>query len=131
MSRSLNITSIFVLALYILPLVQSIGTIGVYLNNISYISSKLCVNKDKPELHCDGTCVLAQMMNESGSFPVSPFENSENSTKLLETLAFGTVNNFEALANFQHTLKTKWLLTDHYKYVRSLKLDWPPELIVA
>lgn len=29
--------------------------------NQRYIAETMCVNKDRPELHCDGTCQLAKM----------------------------------------------------------------------
>lgn len=36
-----------------------------YYMNKHYISQNLCVNKDKPELHCDGKCYLAKQIRES------------------------------------------------------------------
>lgn len=35
-----------------------------YTLNKSYISSVLCTNKDKPELHCDGKCFMDIKLNE-------------------------------------------------------------------
>jgi hypothetical protein len=36
-----------------------------YLANVDYIKEYFCVNKDKPMLHCDGTCFLAKKIAES------------------------------------------------------------------
>lgn len=36
-----------------------------YLTNIQQITEYFCVNKDKPMLHCDGKCYLAQKMAEA------------------------------------------------------------------
>lgn len=45
--------------------------------NRKYIIENFCINKDKPELKCDGKCFLMQKMNEEkerqGSLPAFTF----------------------------------------------------------
>lgn len=37
--------------------------LGFYMNQ-AYIAENLCVNRNKPELHCNGKCHLAKKMSE-------------------------------------------------------------------
>ncbi|WP_338870210.1 hypothetical protein WBJ53_22155 [Spirosoma sp. SC4-14] len=48
----------------LLPTVSPWGTIAYYHANKAYIARVLCVNRDKPELHCDGKCFLAKKLKE-------------------------------------------------------------------
>ena len=51
---------------------QCLGSLGVfawYEVNRDFIAANWCVNRDKPMLHCDGKCILAQKLrklDESG-----------------------------------------------------------------
>ncbi|AGA80227.1 hypothetical protein [Echinicola vietnamensis] len=36
-----------------------------YVLNKEYIAENLCINRDKPELHCDGKCFLAEKLKEA------------------------------------------------------------------
>lgn len=38
--------------------------IGFYECNKSFVIEHLCVNKDKPEMHCDGKCFLEQQTSD-------------------------------------------------------------------
>jgi len=49
-----------------------------YITNHAYIASVLCVNRDKPMMHCDGKCVLKKELNnqqekESSQKTIHPF----------------------------------------------------------
>src|SRR4029077_2127109 len=47
-------------------MLQSISLLLVdagYNANHSYIASALCVNRDKPQMHCDGKCFLKKELN--------------------------------------------------------------------
>jgi hypothetical protein len=46
----------------LLPTVSQWGTIAYYNVNKEYIARVLCVNRDKPDLHCDGKCYLAKRL---------------------------------------------------------------------
>ena len=39
-------------------------TIGQYAINKEYISKNLCINKDRPKLHCNGKCQLMKKLAE-------------------------------------------------------------------
>jgi len=46
--------------------------------NKDYIAKNLCVNRDKPMMHCNGKCFLAKKLNEEGKNQ-SPASKSERS----------------------------------------------------
>lgn len=46
-----------------------IGVLGYYMLNRQYIASVLCVNKDKPQMHCNGKCYLANKLKHTERLP--------------------------------------------------------------
>lgn len=46
----------------LLPTFSQWGTIAYFQLNKEYIARVLCENRDRPELHCDGKCYLAQRL---------------------------------------------------------------------
>lgn len=54
----------FLLNLYLLALVQPALPVLEYLINYDYIVSKLCENRDKPVLTCNGKCYLADQVEK-------------------------------------------------------------------
>lgn len=41
---------------------MQLGIFGYYSIKKEYIVEKLCINKDKPQLHCDGKCYLGKQL---------------------------------------------------------------------
>lgn len=41
---------------------QQLSMVSVYLLNQDFITEKFCVNKDKPELECNGKCHMKDVM---------------------------------------------------------------------
>ncbi|TBX21694.1 hypothetical protein [Jiulongibacter sediminis] len=62
-----------------------------------FIIEKYCVNKDKPALHCDGKCYLAQKIKES-----QEKESEKESLRLLNSLL--TVESIQKETFFEFTL---------------------------
>lgn len=50
--------------LYLLAMARPIVPLVEYLVNQDYIAEFLCINKDRPQLNCDGKCYLAKKLNE-------------------------------------------------------------------
>ncbi|WP_147300487.1 hypothetical protein [Tenacibaculum gallaicum] len=48
----------FFVALYMIAMLRPIAPFVEYAINYDYISKVLCINKDKPELNCNGKCQL-------------------------------------------------------------------------
>jgi len=56
------------LLLLLLIIMQSFNKLGIILAfniNQDYIAASLCVNKDKPQLHCNGRCFLAKKLRQA------------------------------------------------------------------
>ncbi len=45
-----------------IPIFSNVGILMYYQANKEYIAKVLCVNKNRPSLHCDGKCYLAQKL---------------------------------------------------------------------
>ncbi|WP_053327895.1 hypothetical protein [Chryseobacterium gallinarum] len=57
-----------------------------YAVNYDYIKDVLCINKNKPELHCNGKCYLSKELaktNDTESLPLGKIKNSGQ--KILDT----------------------------------------------
>ncbi|HEY9560417.1 MAG TPA: hypothetical protein VIR29_06475 [Anseongella sp.] len=64
--------AIVLLAVLCFQCLGSLGVLAWYQANRSYIASVLCINRDKPEMHCDGQCVLAKKLRKmEGAEPSS------------------------------------------------------------
>lgn len=48
-----------------------------FLLNQSYIAENLCVNRDKPMMHCEGKCYLSKKINEQEKKDHSPVSRTE------------------------------------------------------
>ena len=57
--------SLFILSLFIWSILAPVLTVFEYFINYDYIVEVLCINKDKPELECDGKCYLKEQLSES------------------------------------------------------------------
>lgn len=63
----------------LIPLVE-------YAVNYDYISTTLCVNKSKPELHCNGKCYLGKELAKTNDSDSSPLNKAKNSgQKIIDT----------------------------------------------
>ena len=54
------IIAIFIIGRPALPVVD-------YIFNYKYITTQLCVNRDRPELHCNGKCYLMKAMADTAA----------------------------------------------------------------
>lgn len=43
----------------------NMGILTYYQLNKEYIAQVLCINREKPELHCDGKCFLTEKLNQA------------------------------------------------------------------
>ncbi len=130
MYRKIHISALVLVAFHLLPLAQSIGTIAVYLNSINYISSKLCVNRDVPEMHCEGTCVLAQMMTNENANSPNPFDSSENSIQPIEVLGFLFYDDELSATMFSGSKNYNQARASSYNYTLDSNLERPPDCVV-
>lgn len=96
-----------------------------YVLNQDYIAKFLCINKDKPELQCNGKCHLVkeiqkQQKNEPKSLRIS-----------LENYPIGFVNIFkiQPYQVFTTSKKTSFPYSNLYHFNYKLRLFHPPDLV--
>lgn len=97
-----------------------------YVINQDYIAEFLCINKDKPELQCNGKCHLVKQLENQE-------QNKTNSLKIsLENYPIGFVNivkihPFQVLVSSKKSTSTyyKALLNNNY----STSEFHPPDLV--
>lgn len=64
-------------------LFQPLMPVVEYIVAYDYILKELCINTDKPELQCDGTCYLSkQIAKEMGNNTDNPFQHKRVKTEL-------------------------------------------------
>lgn len=79
--------------------------LGFYMNQV-YIAKNLCVNRNKPQLHCNGKCHLAKKMSEEDRRDQqNPDRKMDSSHELLYT---GT-DEQDILIPFFTSITPDWL----------------------
>jgi hypothetical protein len=100
--------------LYMVALLRPVAPLVEYYANKDFFATVLCINKDKPEMHCNGQCVLMVKLKKTiqedsnsspipkvnfedypigfVSFPATPIQKSE----LFDVIAFSFYKNHYA-----------------------------------
>ncbi|SFU37647.1 hypothetical protein SAMN05216480_10255 [Pustulibacterium marinum] len=100
-----------------------------YIVFYDYIKNELCVNKDKPELHCDGKCYLAKQIAKAQEAEKERREKKQipiNTTVEFCEVITSYFNLFIATEQSQQTLEYKDTL---YAYTSHSRLLRPPILV--
>ena len=91
---------VFFTFLYILAMLKPVMPVFEYVINQDYIAEYLCINKDKPEMDCNGKCYLMQKIQK---------ENDEKKQNLpainLKDYPIGFVTILTLPFNSTHILK--------------------------
>ena len=64
--------SLIAVVLFSGSILQPVLPVYNYFLNYDYIVNVLCVNKDKPEMHCDGKCYLRKELSPSTDLSTKP-----------------------------------------------------------
>jgi len=66
-----------------------------YVVNYDYIVNVLCENKDKPEMHCNGTCHLTkELAKEAGSADKNPFSSKSSKTEIPQFIISENIDEY-------------------------------------
>lgn len=71
-----QLVSITVILCLLFSMSAKLGLLADYYLNMRRITEEHCINKDKPEMHCNGSCYLSQQMKETEN-PGPAFPNLE------------------------------------------------------
>lgn len=119
---------IFLLALFML-LKPGLPVID-YIVNYEYISKVLCVNKDKPKMHCNGKCHLMKELAKASENekPISP--EKKVTSQESEVLFLEEIKSFKIVPiYFYNKQKINSNYSNLYFYLDSASVFHPPTFI--
>lgn len=117
---------IIIIVLFLKPVFPVID----YMVNYDYISTVLCINKDKPELHCNGKCQLMKELANAADDDKPISTNKKTNTNTLNDLFVQEVNEYVFMtANkpVQYILNSKY--TNLYSHLEVYSIFHPPIFI--
>lgn len=93
-----------------------------YVINYDYISKVLCINKDKPELQCNGKCQLMEKLEKQQNDDFKSLRIS------MDEYPIGFVNllNLDLKKKFVLKEKETFLYSNNYHYLRNTEIFHPP-----
>ena len=108
--------------LLVAVLLQMCSTIAVVVSfkiNQDYIATYLCVNRDKPTLHCNGKCVLMQRMQDQ--IDDRQDQNRRNVQQLMghEVVLFFQELSFPSLSDNNFNLRKALTINSFYTSKKS------------
>jgi len=96
-----------------------------YAINYDYISKVLCINKDKPEMSCKGTCQLMKKMEQQQE------KDFQSLRILIEEYPIGFVEliSLEVKSILNTNTSSSYAYHSNYKYLHLSKVFQPPTLV--
>lgn len=73
-----RITGFCLLAVFVFQMSGKVIVLADYYINKDFIANVLCVNKDKPKLHCEGKCHLTKQLEKEEKNGKAPFGSKED-----------------------------------------------------
>ena len=74
------------ITLYLLALTKPVSPYLEYAINKDFIATVLCINKDKPELKCNGKCHLTKQLKKAA-------DTNENKTELISSSSLTIISS--------------------------------------
>ena len=118
-------STILLLAIIALHTFSSFVIKAEYLLNIDYITSVLCVNKEKPKLKCNGKCYLAKKLSEDQNHDQ---QSPANTKEKFDIQLFYLPNPFK-LANVHSEEKSEYYDHDEHFYSAFLHPIFHPPIL--
>lgn len=123
MKKIIYLLALFILVKPVLPVID-------YAVNYEYISKVLCVNKDKPKMHCNGKCHLMKELAKASENDKPISSDKKNTSQESEILFFEKIKTFQlASICFDDCPKTNSDYSDLYYYLNSDSVFRPPIFI--
>ena len=119
---------VLLLSLILRPALLLVNLID-YHYNIAYIIENFCVNKEKPQLNCDGKCYLAQKLTSLEQPVDSNTDDFTVNFELFVPLFFNTSHRAESLSCPGYGLKPDFSYLDSLGLELSEVIDPPPKFL--
>lgn len=106
----------------------NVGYMAYFELNIDYIIETYCINKDKPQLNCDGKCFLAKQLN------MQTDENEESKPYLASfseaffPVFFQEYKYSSLIGNFITGNKNNWATSNSFYSLLAARIEHPPQL---
>ncbi|AQX14372.1 hypothetical protein BAX94_03585 [Elizabethkingia meningoseptica] len=91
-----------------------------YVINYDYISQELCINKNRPEIHCNGKCYLGKELAKASQEDVSTAKSKNQGQKHVDSYIPTEISEikittlfFEASAGFTYKKSYYYLFLDY------------------
>lgn len=122
MRKYLFIVSFMMLLKPVVPVFQ-------YVINYEYISEVLCINKEKPEMHCNGKCHLMQELAKA-SEDEKPLSEKKSHHSEVEVLFIEELASFDFSSEKQFVAKTPIsFYSNLYSHIDCNSVFHPPSFI--
>jgi len=110
-------------------LVKPLWPIIEYVANYDYIVEVLCVNRDRPQMECDGKCYLAQRLaEEQKDHDKNPFGEQRSKTELQPLVFFLEPMGFEPWSGHQERdIAYSLYLQDLHGLLTLADIEHPPK----
>lgn len=115
--------SILLLAALICQCFSKLGIIAYYQINRDFIASHLCINRDKPQMHCNGKCYLNRKLRSDEK----PDQNKGNNDNKIELSIFCATDVFNLNTPMNGTEVSYPELITVYLQSRTRFLFHPPQ----
>ncbi|MCI4444167.1 MAG: hypothetical protein JHC39_11760 [Lentimicrobium sp.] len=119
---------LFLLALFML--LKPVFPVIDYIVNYEYISKVLCVNKDKPKMHCNGKCHLMKELAKASENEKPISSDKKNAAQESEVLFFEEIKSFKITSIYlDDKQKINSNYSNFYSFLNSTSLFHPPTFI--
>lgn len=121
--KTLFVITLFIVVKPILPFVE-------YVVDYEYISTVLCINKEKPEMKCNGKCHLMKQLAKAAE-EEKPISEKKSAVKEIELLFFQELPEitFTNAVCIQQT-PLNYQYTNLYHYLGNGSVFHPPTAII-
>lgn len=83
MIRAKHILVLGLLVIFLLPTISRLSIVLNYAINTEYIVAMFCINKDKPQMKCNGKCHLKTQLEEQDKKEQSPTTSTKEEIDIL------------------------------------------------
>jgi len=117
---------IIALALFLKPVFPFIE----YVVNYEYITKSLCVNKEKPQMQCNGKCHLMKELAKAAESEKPISSDKKQLVQESEVLFLETIPSFDCADFFTNpNQKTNANYSNLYSFLNSCVVEQPPTFI--
>jgi len=123
MQRFIAIALILIISL---PLMHKAIVITNYIVDYDYISQILCINKEEPEMKCNGKCHLTKELNKTESSDDNESKNNSRTNLEIGITYFFNAKEEIQIIQFHSFKKSSFFYTDFYNTPFINSFDKPP-----